>query len=149
MPTTARFFLISWLVIACTLSASAQESPENTLEILNPWIRELPSISKVSALYLMIRNNGDFPVVLTSISSPISQIADIHLSESINGSMRMRKIDTLTIPAHGDITFKPMSYHIMLRKLKNGQPRLNDRVPFTLNFQGKNAITAFALVKKT
>ena len=55
--------------------------------------------------------------------------------------MRMRQLkDGLEVPAGGEVTLKPGSFHVMLMDLK--QPlQAGDKVPLTLTFAGAAAMT--------
>jgi copper(I)-binding protein len=63
------------------------------------------------------------------------------------GVMRMRQLaDGLEIPAGGEVTLKPGSYHVMLMDLK--QPlKAGDKVPLTLTFKGAGTVEAELVVQ--
>jgi len=112
------------------------------LTITKPWVRYLlPSIP--AAGYMTLRNGGDSDVVLTGASSPACGMLILHKSENSSGMAMMMDMQTITIPAHGSVTFQPGGYHLMCM---SPAMKLGDTVKMTLSFQDGSTMTVAAKV---
>ena len=90
---------------------------------------------KVAAAYVSIFNQSDNDVVIEKITSNISDVAEIHDTVLEGEIMRMKKVESLNIPARSEFYFQPGSTHIMLMGLND---ELKDGKTFNLNFVFKN-----------
>lgn len=146
------------LVTACGGNGDANESGEEDIEVLpdglsvrDAWIRPavLPEGSPtpdpehadhedartgvISAMYLVIENNGSQAVQLVAVETTIARVAELHETQDENGLMRMRPVEMVDVPADGEVTFEPGGLHIMLVDI-NQQLEAGDVVPVTLVF---------------
>ena len=90
---------------------------------------------KVAAAYVSIFNQSDNDVVIEKITSNICDLAEIHDTVLDGEIMRMKKVESLNIPARSEFYFQPGSTHIMLMGLNQ---ELKDGKTFNLNFVFKN-----------
>lgn len=111
--------LLSVFALLAATSADAEDVTVGALHIIGPWARATPGGAKVTAGYVVIRNDGDQPDRLVSVTAEVAGAATIHDMSMQNGVMIMRPLDTgIAIPAHGEITLQPGSAHLMLQDLK-------------------------------
>jgi copper(I)-binding protein len=89
--------------------------------------------------YLTIRNNGDAPDRLVSVSSPWATSISL-----VNGSSST-PLPWITVPAHGSVTLKPGGYSILLTDLTR-TPKLGDTIPLTLDYATSGPVYTFAPV---
>ena len=75
-----------------------------------------------SSGYFTLKNDGDAPVTLTGLDSPAYGMAMLHETQTSGSTAKMVHVDAVELPAHGTVTFKPKSYHVMLE-----QPRRPSR----------------------
>jgi copper(I)-binding protein len=95
------------------------------------WIRYLlPSIP--AAGYMVLANTGDDDVVLSKAASPACGMLMLHKSQDDSGMAMMMDLQSVTIPAHGSVTFAPGGYHLMCM-----QPsmKIGEKIPVVLTFQ--------------
>jgi hypothetical protein len=85
-----------------------------TLEVREPWIREAPPAASVMAAYMIIRNEGDSPAEITSITSPEFDHAELHRTMVESGVAKMVPVEKLRIPAGSEISLEPGGIHLML-----------------------------------
>lgn len=84
------------------------------IEITNVWARATPNGAKVAGGFFTITNNGKEADRLVSVSSELSEKAQIHSMEIKDGVMKMRhQADGIEIPAGKQIELKPGSFHVM------------------------------------
>ncbi len=99
------------------------------------------------ALYVTITNKGGTTDRLTGAQSAIATATELHQTVMQNGIAQMPPVQGVDIPAHGNVTFKPGGYHVMLiglaRTLKVG-----DTFPVTLTFEKSGTMTVTATVQE-
>lgn len=105
------------------------------LVITDPASRATPAGAPTGIGYMTIANKGEVPDRLVSASSPLADHVEIHEMSVANGIMTMHPVPGgLAVPAHGSVTLKPGSYHLMLIGPK--QPfKAGDTIPVTLTFE--------------
>ena len=117
--------LLSMAVAAAAASSSHAEDAPSTIHVERPWARATPNGAKVAAGYLTIRNDGDAPDRLVSVTSEAAGRIAPHTMSMADGLMKMRPLADVTIPAHATVTLKPGADHLMLedlaRPLKPGE----------------------------
>ena len=69
-----------------------------------------------SSGYFTLKNDGDAPVTLTGLDSPAYGMAMLHETQTSGSTAKMVHVDAVELPAHGTVTFKPKSYHVMLEQ---------------------------------
>jgi copper(I)-binding protein len=117
-----RAFLFA-VAAACALAACGQQpadqpapeaaAPAATLEIRDPWAAPTPGGVDVSAGYLVIANGTPTDDRLISASSSRAARVEIHEMAMDGAVMRMRAVETLTIPANGEVALAPGGLHLM------------------------------------
>ncbi len=102
----------------------------------NPWMRYLlPNIP--AGGYLTLHNDGNNPAVLTGASSPACGTLMLHKSEDMSGMSMMVMVPSITVPAHGSVSFAEGGYHLMCMQPKM---KLGDKISVTLTFQDGSAL---------
>jgi hypothetical protein len=122
-----RSFLV--LTAAATLlphAAAAHEFQVGDLLIEHPWTRATPKAADVAAGFMKITNRGGEPDRLIGVTSPISDVGQIHTMVMENDVMKMQELkDGLEIPAGATVELKPKSFHVMFmglrQELKEGE----------------------------
>jgi periplasmic copper chaperone A len=104
------------------------------LVVESPWARE--SVTRTGAAYLTVRNGGDQDDRLVGVSSEVADKAELHSSVMQDGVMKMRAVEGLDVPAHGEAVLEPGGLHIMLIGLK---APLEEGKSFALTLEFENA----------
>lgn len=78
------------------------------------WIRAAPPTARVLAGYGVFRNVGAQTIHVDSAHSADFARAELHEMSTVDGVMRMRKLDGIDVPAGGQLTFEPGALHLML-----------------------------------
>jgi len=131
------------LLLAGLLGAGAAHAGQaDHVRADDAWIRVMPA-SLPAGGYVTLRNDGDAPAVLDGASSAAYGSVMLHQSSTDTGMGRMRMVDRLTVPAHGQVALAPGGYHFMLmdaaRPVQPGQ-----KVQVTLHFaDGSTLATDF------
>ncbi|WP_425929096.1 copper chaperone PCu(A)C [Pseudomonas sp. NyZ201] len=129
--------------------ASAHEYNVGNLHIAHPWSLALPPNAPNVAAYFVIDNKGAEADRLLSVDTPVSDRSELH-EHVMNGDvMRMQQVPNVAVPAHGQVTFSPSAYHVMIMQPKD-RSLLTDgkRFPLTLHFEKAGDITVEVAVQK-
>lgn len=100
--------IATFMLVAC----DTQELPPLTANDI--VIPEPPPGAGNTAAYLVLRNNSDSPIEISSISSPQFERVSMHETLVENNIARMRPIQKLSIGVGGEIVFEPGGKHVML-----------------------------------
>ena len=129
------------IMLAGAQSVLAHEFKVGDIEIGHPWSRATPAGAKVAGGYFTIINKGSAPDRLLSISSDISEKAELHEMGVKDGVMTMRPVvGGLEIPAGGKVVLGPGSYHVMFMDLKQ-PPKQGEMFAATLTFEKAGTVT--------
>jgi copper(I)-binding protein len=104
------------------------------LVVESPWARE--SVTPTGAAYLTVRNGGGQDDRLVGVSSEVADKAELHSSVVQEGVMKMRAVEAVDVPAHGEAVLEPGGLHIMLIGLK---APLEEGKSFALTLEFENA----------
>lgn len=116
-----RFLAAATVLAALVAPAAAHEIKAGALEIVHPWTRATPPGAKVAGGFMVIRNTGTEPDRLVGGSVPFADETQVHEMTMEGDVMKMRQLENgLEIPAGGEVTLKPGSFHIMFIGLKHG-----------------------------
>nr|GFD48743.1 hypothetical protein [Tanacetum cinerariifolium] len=79
----------------------------------------------------------------------VAGAAQLHEHVNKDGLMKMQQVQTVDIPAGGEVKFAPMAYHVMLLDLKD-RSKLTDgqSFPLTLHFEKTGDVTVDVKVQK-
>lgn len=130
---------LSTLLFATTASA-------DTLSIDGPYVREVPPGAPTTAAFMTLQNSGDSPVRLISATNSITEHTELHNHVNMDGVMQMRQIDSIEVPANGDIRLAPGGLHLMMIGLQS--PISNgDNVSLSLTFDNGETLEFSAPVQ--
>ncbi|MCV6588770.1 MAG: copper chaperone PCu(A)C [Marinobacterium sp.] len=110
-----------------------------------PYARAVPPGQPNSAAFMTLVNDSD-AVSVVGGSSSASDVVELHTHTHENGVMRMRRINSIDIPANGEAVLKPGGLHIMLIGLKQ-QLKPEQTIDLTLEFSDGNRQTLTLPVK--
>ncbi|MES2820510.1 MAG: copper chaperone PCu(A)C [Pseudomonadota bacterium] len=127
------------------LFAQAQDFAVGELDIVHPWSRAMPPVAPTAAAYFTVRNRGAVDDRLLAVQTPVAGKAELHQHLHADGVMKMQQVQTVPIPAGGQVTFEPMGYHVMLFDLRQ-QARDGERFPLTLTFEKAGAVEVEVMV---
>ncbi len=119
------------LPVAALASSAAFAQPAQTVAASNVWARATPPSASTAVIYMTLTSlAGDR---LTSASTPVADVAQVHEMKMEGNVMRMREVQGLELPAGKPVTLQPGGYHLMLEHLK-GPLKVGESVPVHLTF---------------
>ena len=109
-----RAFLVLLAVLLTACGAPKPPLVVSELEVTKP----MPG-RPMSAGYLVLTNNTDEPLRITSVDSPQFGSVEVHETTIIDGVSRMRELAELIVPARGSVTLERGGKHLMLMRPTN------------------------------
>ena len=130
-----------WLAAVLLALAGTASAKPGDLTVTGAVVRASLGTVPTSAAYLTIANAGDRPDTLLSIDCGCAQMTMMHKTEIKAGVASMDMVATVTVPAHGKVSFSPTGLHIMLMGVK-APLKSGGTVPMTLTFEHAGAVKA-------
>ena len=117
------------------LALSSGAALASDIEINNLWVRGTVAGQKATGAFMEVSSKSG--LTLVGASSPVAGVTEIHEMKMDGGTMKMRAIPRLDVPAGKPVSLAPGGYHVMLMDLK--QPlKKGDTVPLTLQVENKD-----------
>lgn len=107
-----KLILVVSLFLIMTNAWSAQITVEGA------YVRHLPPTQKITGAFMVLNNLGDKDISVISAQSEVAEKLELHTHIHDGGVMRMRQVEKIDLPAHGQVELKPGGFHIMLIGLK-------------------------------
>ena len=131
------------LFIISALGALGAES----IKVSDPWVRAVPPVSSVTAVYMVIENTGDADDKLTGVKTAASKYSDIHTTSIDQYNVAsMLKVEYLPLPSGEIVELKPGGSHIMLSELYS-PVKAGEKVEIDLVFEKSGTIRVEAEVR--
>lgn len=117
------------------------------ISVTGAWVREVPPASPVAAAYLTLRNDGNKPVRLLRVESPLADKVHWHDMRHDGGVMRMKVRTRVVLPAGERVELSPGGSHLMLLGLKRPLV-VGTKVPLLLRFDNRESLRVEAEVRR-
>ena len=121
--------------------------PALAADISNPYLRATAPGAPNSAGFMLISNHSDKPVALLRAEASLAKKVELHNHINENGVMKMRQVQQIEIPAHGQVELKPGGLHVMMMGLSK-QLVEGEQESLTLHFSDGSSQTLTLPVKK-
>ena len=116
------------LLAGCAISASAFAQ----VSVSEPWIRATVPAQKVTGAFMRVQSAK--PARLVGVQSEVAGRAELHEMAMQGQTMRMRRVESIDLPAGKAVNLASGGYHIMLMDLKR-QVTEGESVELTLQVQ--------------
>jgi periplasmic copper chaperone A len=115
----SRFSLNGIAFVMLVLLSSSAAMAGTAIKVEKAWSRATAPGTEIGVGYLTIKNDGDAPDRLVSVTTPAAEKTEIHQTQMQDGKMQMRPVpEGIPIPPNGTVTLEPAGYHLMLIGLK-------------------------------
>lgn len=98
-------------------SSAAGDHRAGAIEIVRPHARATAAGQAVGSAYLSLKNGAGADKLL-SATTQVASAVELHSMKMDGNVMRMRQIDSITLPAGQTVELKPGGLHMMLMGLK-------------------------------
>jgi copper(I)-binding protein len=120
-PTSGHTSLPAWpivlfiLAMAC-LTTTKLFALERDITTSGGWVRETPPGTRNAAAFITLNNHSSTikQVVGVQCQATVAARCEMHEHITIDGRMRMQKVNSIDIPPTGKVQFAPGGFHIML-----------------------------------
>ncbi|SFB91685.1 copper chaperone PCu(A)C [Massilia yuzhufengensis] len=116
------------LLVSSVLSASSFAQ----VSVSEPWIRATVPAQKVTGAFMRVQSAA--PARLLGVQSEVAGRAELHEMAMDGQTMRMRRVESIELPAGKPVNLASGGYHIMLMDLKR-QVKEGENVELTLQVQ--------------
>jgi copper(I)-binding protein len=141
MKTTLLRALASAACLWFAASTAAHDFKKGDLHIEHPYATATVQGQSVGGVFFKhIANTGNKAdtLIAASIDPSIATSTELHVMSTENDIMRMREVNSITIPAKATVPMtrglKKDGYHVMLMGLKK-QLKVGDKLPLKLKFE--------------
>lgn len=138
-----KFFLIALFIAIWAGAALA----DGMISIGDPHVRLVPPSAENTAIFMVIRNQGDKDVKLIRAESPAAKTVELHTVIDEGGMKKMRPVPSIAVKAKGETELQPGDYHVMLIGLNKPLQEGNE-VPLTLRFDDGSSQSLKVPVRK-
>ena len=130
-------------VLLVFLLAAPAAWSEGGISVKDPWVRQNPPGTSVTAAYMVIENSSAAADELLSVSCSCSAEAALHVIEMKEDSMAMKEVPSIAVPPGASVGLSPGGSHVMLMGLSGD---LKDNVVLELEFRSGARISVKAPV---
>jgi len=123
-----KFIAVCFFFASCALAAGSD------LIVENAWIRYLPGDGPMAGYFVLSNPTGQ-ERTLVGASSPAFEEIQLHRTVHKDGMSSMEAVEAVPVQAHGEVTFRPGGYHLMLMRRKV-ELSAGDEAYVTLEFEG-------------
>ena len=109
-----------------------EKKPEITTEQLRVILP--PSVANSTSAYGIIKNTGNAPDILISVSSNAGMVM-LHKTDIKKGMAQMNHVDELVLGAGESLILKPMSYHLMIMNVDHKIIKKDAEVTLIFEFE--------------
>ncbi len=120
------------LLLAAGFAVASAAAAADAVRVVDAWTKATVPGQKVAGVYMEILSPVD--ARLTGVSFHLAGSAEIHSMKLENGTMKMRPLKGLDLPAGKPVKLEPGGLHVMLfdieRPLRSGE-----KLPMTLQVE--------------
>jgi periplasmic copper chaperone A len=133
------------IALVFLIAGTALVEAASGVTVEKPWMRFIIK-ARPAGGFFTLHNDTSSNMELIGASSTACGMIMLHQTKEIDGVEHMLPVKSVTVPAHGTLSFHPGSYHIMCMKPKDTMI-VGHEVPVTLKFAGGQSVTAQFPVK--
>lgn len=111
------------------------------------YVRAMPASVPNTAAYFTLMNHGP-EIKLVGVETVVAEEAQLHTLVDEGGVVKMKQLQSFTIPEHGNLELAPSGDHVMILGLK--QPlNVGEKVDLTLKFDdGSEQVISIKVTKQ-
>ncbi|NIP30451.1 MAG: copper chaperone PCu(A)C [Candidatus Dadabacteria bacterium] len=140
-------FIIAIIFVFLSSCGNTDEKNADKIVVTNPWIRQAPGNSDLTAGYMLISNYTNYDDKLINASSNCIDSIKLHTTYIDSKELvRMKMLNSLEIKSGMSVDLKPGGHHLMMEGFKC---KINNKeIPIKLYFEKYGELTINAAIKK-
>lgn len=135
-----------WLAMVLPLQVATAMAGSD-ITVTDPWVREVPPVSRVTAAYGVVKNGGERPRQVVAAASPWFERVELHRTVHQGQMSGMEAVPVVEVPAKGEVRLEPNGMHWMLINAVRPLPA-GAVVPIALRLADGEEVVFQATVKK-
>ncbi len=124
----------------CVLALPGARAAQAQVELDDAWVRALPPTQTNTAAYVTVRNVSSEPLTISGGSASLAASVELHDTVEVDGMLRMRQQESITVPAGESVSFAPGGLHLMLLGLER-MPAVGESLELCLEINGTSQCT--------
>lgn len=136
-------------LLAASLSIAGVASAAEAVRVVNAWTKATVPGQKVAGVYMELHSPID--ARLTGVYCHLARSAEIHSMKMEGGTMKMRPLKFLDLPAGTVVKLEPGGLHVMLFDIERPLKSM-EKLPITLTIEsGKHTreVSIVVVVRKS
>ncbi|MCP3754964.1 copper chaperone PCu(A)C [Streptomyces sp. TBY4] len=129
-------------ISGCSSDADSASGAAPKLTVSGGYMPE-PVNDKMAGAFMVIKNDSKTADKLTGVTSPLSDDLQIHETKD----QKMQQVQSLDVPANGELQLARGGSHVMFMGLKN-IPKVGDKVSIELRFEKSGPVKVELDVKE-
>ncbi|MFE4634295.1 copper chaperone PCu(A)C [Streptomyces sp. NPDC056773] len=129
-------------ISGCSSDADSASGAAPKLTVSGGYMPE-PVNDKMAGAFMVIKNDSKTADKLTGVTSPLSDDLQIHETKD----QKMQQVQSLDVPANGELQLTRGGNHVMFMGLKN-TPKVGDKVSIELRFEKSGPVKVELDVKE-
>ncbi len=143
----SKFTLVAASLMLASLSGSLLADAAADISVNNAYVRATAPGQANGTAFMQLRNGGMQAYALIGAEGDAAKAVELHTHTNVDGMMKMRRIDKIDLPAHGEAVLKPGGDHVMLIGLKQ-MAKEGDSIHLSLIFNDGSKKMVNVPVKK-
>ncbi|MEU3910634.1 MULTISPECIES: copper chaperone PCu(A)C [Streptomyces] len=127
---------------SASAGTKAEESAKPKMTVSGAYMPE-PVNDKMAGAFMVIKNDSKTADKLIGVTSPLSDDLQVHETKD----QKMQQVQSMDVPAGGDLNLERGGSHIMFMGLKN-KPNVGDKVTIELRFEKADPVKVELDVKE-
>jgi copper(I)-binding protein len=136
------------VVLALFVVIAGCSSDSGGVSVDDAWGRPSPAAAANGAFYMTITGGGEDDT-LTSVTTDVCGVTELHETTMTDGSMSMRQVsEGIAVPAAATVVLEPGDLHVMCLDVGEGFV-VGDSVDLELSFASQGTVSVTAEIRET
>jgi len=114
----SKSILLASSLMLASFSGSLLADAAGDVSVSDAYVRATAPGQANSAAFMKLHNGSMQAYSVVDAEGHAAKAVELHTHVNAGGMMKMRRIDKIDVPAHGNVELKPGGHHVMLIGLK-------------------------------
>jgi len=143
----SKSILVASSLMLALLSGTLLADAAADISVSDAYVRATAPGQANSAAFMKLHNGSMQAYSVVAAEGHAAKAIELHTHVKAGGMMKMRRIDKIDVPAHGEVVLEPGGHHVMLIGLKQAANE-GDSIHLSLVFNDGSKKMISAPVKK-
>ncbi len=114
----SKSIIMASALMLASFSGSLLADAAGDISVSDAYVRATAPGQANSAAFMTLNNGSMHAYSVVDAEGHAAKAVELHTHINDKGMMKMRRIDKIDVPAHGNVMLKPGGHHVMLIGLK-------------------------------